>query len=124
MTVTLALVTMGAGAVGALIRYLVSVGLARVSDAERFPWAVLVVNVVGSALGGVVLRMGQSHGMSAEVQLIVLTGLCGGLTTFSTFSVETVQLAAAGRWRSATLSVAGNLVLGLGACALGYLLAS
>lgn len=124
MSVALALVTIGAGAVGAVIRYLVSLGLARVSDAERFPWAVLAVNVVGSAIGGLVLGMAQHDAVSAGLQVILLTGLCGGITTFSTFSVETIQLVTAGRWRAAALSVAANLVLGLGACALGYLLAS
>ncbi|HEU4849532.1 MAG TPA: fluoride efflux transporter CrcB [Terrimesophilobacter sp.] len=124
MTVALALVTIGAGGVGAVIRYLLSLGLARVSDAEHFPWAVLVVNVVGSAIGGIVLGMAQHDAVSADLQLILLTGLCGGITTFSTFSVETIQLVAAGRWRAAALSVGANLVLGLGACALAFLLAS
>ncbi|GAA3728284.1 hypothetical protein GCM10022239_01340 [Leifsonia bigeumensis] len=124
MTVALALVTIGAGGLGAVIRYLLSLGFARVSDAEHFPWAVLVVNVVGSAIGGIVLGMAQHDAVSADLQLILLTGLCGGITTFSTFSVETIQLVAADRWRAAALSVAANLVLGLGACALGYLLAS
>lgn len=154
MTVALALVTVGAGGLGAVIRYLVSLGLARVSDsrvsdsresdarasdasasgsrvsdasasdAERFPWAVLVVNVAGSAIGGVVLGLAQHAGIPADLQLVILTGLCGGLTTFSTFSVETVQLARAGRWRAATLSVGANLLLGLGACAIGFALAA
>lgn len=122
MTVALALVTIGAGGLGAVIRYLVSLGLARVSDAERFPWAVLVVNVAGSAIGGVVLGMAQHGGVPHDLQLILLTGLCGGITTFSTFGVETMQLAAARRWRAALLSVGLNLVVGLGACALGFLL--
>jgi CrcB protein len=122
MTIWLALVTMAAGGVAAVIRYLVSVSLARASDAEGFPWAVLVVNIVGSAVGGVVLGLAQHAGMPADIQLILLTGVCGGLTTFSTFSVETVQLVRGGRWRAAALSAALNLVVGLGGCFLGYLL--
>lgn len=123
MTVALALVTMGAGALGAVIRYLVSVGLARVSNVERFPWAVLVVNIVGSAIGGVVLGMAGQSAVSPDLQLVILTGLCGSITTFSTLSVETIQLVLGGRWRAASISVAANLVLGVGACALAYLLA-
>lgn len=123
MTLAVALVTVAAGGVAAVIRYLVSVALARPSDAEGFPWAVLVVNVVGSAMGGVVLGLAQHAAVPADTQLILLSGVCGGLTTFSTFSVETVQLARVGPWRAASLSVGANLALGLGACALGYLLA-
>ncbi len=122
MTLWLAIVTMAAGGVAAAIRYLVSLSLARTSDAEGFPWAVLVVNVVGSAVGGAVLGLSQHAGLSADIQFLVLTGACGGLTTFSTFSVETVQLVRASRWRAALLSVGLNLVVGLGACLLGYLL--
>ena len=124
MTVALVAVTVAAGGVAAVIRYMVSVSLARVSDVENFPWAVLAVNVVGSAIGGVVLGLAQHAGVSAELQLVLLTGVCGGLTTFSTFSVETIQLISSGRWRAASLSVGANLALGLGACALGFLLAA
>lgn len=122
MTLVLALVTVAAGGLGAVIRYLVSVALARPSDAEGLPWAVLAVNVVGSAIGGVVLGLAQHAGLSGDLQLVLLTGLCGGLTTFSTFGVETVQLVQLGRWRVALLSVGLNLALGLVVCLLGYLL--
>jgi len=99
-----------AGAVGALLRFLVLRLIAA-------PWAVLVVNVVGSFVGG--LLIGATTG---DLRLILLTGFCGGLTTFSTFSVETVQLVMERRVRTAVLSVAANLVLGIGAAALGYAL--
>ena len=122
MSPALIFVTLAAGGAAAVARYLLSVATARVSKAESFPWAVLIVNVVGSALGGVVLGLAQHAGVSADIQLIILTGVCGGLTTFSTFSVETIQLLTHGRWRAASISVAANLVLGLGVCALGYLL--
>jgi CrcB protein len=122
MTLALALVTMAAGAGAAAIRYLVSVVLARASDAEGFPWAVLIVNVVGSAVGGAVLGLAAHGGVDPDIQLIVLTGVCGGLTTFSTFSVETMQLVRAGRWRAALLSAGLNLVVGLGVCVLFFLL--
>ena len=111
-----------AGGLAALLRYGVSVVLERVSRAESFPWSVLIVNAVGSGLGGAVLGLAQSSGASPELQLIIFTGVCGGLTTFSTFSVETIQLITHGQWRSAALSVGLNLVVGLGACVIGYLL--
>lgn len=103
-----------AGAVGAVIRYLVS----RAFAGQRFPAAVLVVNVVGSATGGVLLAT-----TSGDLRLILLTGFCGGLTTFSTLTIETVQLVLDGKSRTAFLSVAANVVLGIGAAVIGYLIA-
>ncbi len=114
------LVTMAAGAAGAVIRYLVSRALVR---RGMFPWAVLFVNVVGSAIGGVVVGLAVGGGVSSDIRLILVTGLCGGLTTFSTWSVETIQLVHEGKWRVAALSVGANLVLGVAAAAAGYLLA-
>jgi CrcB protein len=115
-----------AGAAGALLRYGTSLAFAhsprRVGPAarRRFPSAVLLVNVVGSALGGLLLGLAVRNDVSADVCLILLTGLCGGLTTFSTWSVETIQLALEGRGRSALLNVSLNLVLGGAAATLCY----
>ena len=102
-----------AGAAGAVLRYLASLVFA----GRRFPWAVLVVNVAGSLLAGA-----AAAGLEGDARLILLTGFCGGLTTFSSLSVETVQLVLDGRTRVAALSVGGNLVAGVAAAALGYLL--
>ena len=107
-----------AGAIGAVLRYLASRLAAR---RPGFPWAVLVVNVVGSATAGVVVALATYAGLSGDLRLILVTGFCGGLTTFSTFSVETVQLVQSGRARTAFASVTANLVLGVGAAALAYL---
>ena len=101
---------LAAGAAGAGIRFLVT----RAFAARRVV-AVLVVNVVGSALGGVLLGVA-----TGDIRLIVLGGFCGGLTTFSTFSVETIQLVLGGKARVAILNVAANFVVGLAAAALGY----
>ena len=107
-----------AGAVGAVLRYAASTLIGRTR--ARLPWAVLLVNVVGSLIGGVVLGLVQAGTIGTDARLVVLSGLAGGLTTFSTFSTETVQLAIAGRWRTAALSVGANLVLGIGAAILGF----
>ena len=99
----------GAGILGAVLRYLVT---------SRSPrWGVLAVNVVGSFLGGIAIGA-----LSGDARLILLSGFCGGLTTFSTFSVETIQAVLDGRVRAAAASVAANLALGVGAAALGYAL--
>ena len=119
MTPLLALAVIAAGAGGTVVRYLVSLAFAR---RPGFPWAVLTVNLVGSLVGGAVLGLAERAVVSDDLRIILLTGLCGGLTTFSTFSVETLELVQAGKTRAAMLSVAGNLVLGVGAAALAYLL--
>ena len=109
-----------AGAVGAVIRYLVSRAFAARTG---FPWAVLVVNAMGAAIGGALLGLAERGALGADLRLVLLTGLCGGLTTFSTLSVETVQLAMSGRARVAVTSVLSNLILGCVVAAAAYLLA-
>lgn len=108
MTPLLVLAVMGAGAAGAVARYLVG----RIGAKAAWPWPVLLVNVVGSLIAGIAVH--------TDVALVVVTGFAGGLTTFSTFTVETVQLASAGRWRAAAANVGANLALGLAAAALGW----
>jgi CrcB protein len=110
MTPLLFLLVVAAGAVGTLVRYLVG----RAGAKASWPWPVLLVNVVGSLVAGVA--------MHTDLALIVVTGFAGGLTTFSTFSVETVQLAGQGRWRAAAANVGANLGLGLAAATAGWFL--
>lgn len=107
-----------AGALGALLRY--SAGLAAQRRPGRLPWSVLVVNILGSALGGVMLGLSQAAGLDDGIRLIILSGFCGGLTTFSTLSLETIELVLAGRLRAAAASVSLNLVLGIGAAAAAW----
>jgi len=110
---TLMLVLLG-GAVGAPLRYLADEWVsARTGDA--LPWGTLGVNVAGSLVLGLVAA-------AAPTWLVALagTGLCGALTTFSTFSFETVRLLEDGRLRPALLNVAASLSLGLAAAALGF----
>ena len=112
----LLLVALG-GFVGAPARYLTDRWVsARTGD---FPWGTYVVNVIGSLLLGVLAG-------AASPWLLTLagTGFCGALTTFSTFSYETVRLAQDGRSRAAVAYVALSLVVGLAAAAAGYALAA
>jgi CrcB protein len=77
--------------------------------------------VVGSFLAGVALALTQTEAIPAVAGAVIITGLCGGLTTFSTFAVESVELIMQGKTRVAVRSFALNLVLGVGAAGLGYL---
>jgi CrcB protein len=103
------------GALAAVVRFVVARGI-------RAPWGVLVVNVAGSAIGGAVVGLATRFALGDDVRLVLLGGLCGGLTTFSTLSVETIQLAQEGKWREAIGGMAANLVLGVGAAAAAWTL--
>jgi CrcB protein len=111
---TLLLVLLGGG-IGAPTRYLLD---RRVQSRHRlrFPFGTLLVNVIGCFVLGIL----TGHHPSSGIQALLGTGFCGGLTTFSTFSVETVELLQ-GRF---TLRALGYLVLscglGIGVAALGY----
>lgn len=108
-----------AGALAALVRYLVSRRLAASAEPGRLPRAVLIVNIVGSFIGGAAVALGQSLD-AGDLRYVLLGGVAGGLTTFSTFSVETIQLAMEGRWRTALANVGLNLLGGLVAVLAGW----
>jgi CrcB protein len=109
------------GAVGALLRFGLSRALPLAVRPHAVPRAVLIVNVVGSFLAGVGLALTQTETIPAVAGLVIVTGLCGGLTTFSTFAVESMELVMQGKVRVAARSVALNVVLGIGAASVGYL---
>ncbi|MEV0134358.1 fluoride efflux transporter CrcB [Dactylosporangium sp. NPDC050688] len=108
----LLLVLLG-GAVGAPARYLTDRALK-----DRAPLGTLIVNVAGSALLGILIGAGGA--LPATVTTLVGTGFCGALTTYSTFSLETLMLVEAGRARRAALYVTASLALGLTAAAAGF----
>ncbi|MEQ6201821.1 fluoride efflux transporter CrcB [Sulfitobacter sp. HNIBRBA2951] len=118
MISTLSLVALG-GAIGAACRYLVGVSVHRAVGLSEFPVAILTVNVLGSLLMGIFVVAAAQKGLT-HLGPFVMTGLLGGFTTFSAFSLETVtliergQIAAAGAYvaLSVGLSVVG-LMLGL-----------
>ena len=104
------------GAVGAITRYLIHIGSLKLFG-ENFPIGTLVVNVVGCFLIGWFVGCGQSE--SQKWALAFGFGFLGSLTTFSTFGIETIQYAEAGRAVTSFLSVSANLLLGLVAVMLG-----
>ncbi len=109
----------GAGALGALGRYGVSV-LATRWWGESFPYGTLIVNVVGCFLLGFVTDWALSvPALTRHFKLAIGTGLLGSFTTFSTFGVETVTLIERGEWGAALTNMGLNLVVGLAFAALG-----
>lgn len=111
-----------AGAVGAMLRYALSRALP--VRPGHLPGGILIVNVAGSALAGALIGLAERAAIDGDLRLVLVTGFCGGLTTFSTWSVETIELVDGGRWRAAILNVVMTLVLGIAAAVGGYLLVS
>jgi CrcB protein len=84
------------------------------------PLGVLAANVAGSLIAGAALGIAVSSSAPGIIPAIIITGFCGGLTTFSTFAVETVQLAQARAWRASVVNVLANLVIGVTLAFLSY----
>lgn len=118
MLVNLLFVAVGS-ALGGVARYLVALALA--GRTPMFPLATLSVNVVGSLVIGV---LAMTAPMSPHVRLLAVTGFCGGFTTFSAFSLETLSLEGVHAAGLAMMNIALNLVLSIAACWIGLRLGS
>ncbi|MEV3966067.1 fluoride efflux transporter CrcB [Nocardia sp. NPDC050193] len=111
-----------AGSAGAMARFVLD-GAIKHRRTSQFPWATLVINVTGSFLLGVITGMVLFHGAARDLELIVGVGFCGGYTTFSTASFETVRLIQNQRYTTAAANAFGSLVLTLAAGGAGLALA-
>lgn len=121
MSMNLLLVMLG-GAVGSALRYLV--GQALPAPTGTLPVATLFVNVVGSGILGFITALAFHHGGPSKEWLLLLgTGLCGGFTTFSTFSVEVISLWTSGHALMASVYVGISIIGGILAAILGAVLA-
>jgi fluoride exporter len=101
------------GAAGCVARHGATLALARVG--AGFPWGTLAVNVVGSFVLAALVAAGEPR-VSPEWRAAIGTGFCGGFTTFSTFSVDTLQMPVG----LAAANVAANLALSFGAAFAGF----
>ena len=107
------------GAIGSVARYLVGLTVQSRSGLD-FPIGTLLVNLTGCLLLGFLARyLLETSAVSPEVRALLTIGLCGGYTTFSTFSYETVTLIEDADWRRAALYVALSVLGALGATILG-----
>jgi CrcB protein len=121
VSIAVVIAALVAGAVGALARYGVTRAVNARSGPDKVTRAVLIVNIVGSFVAGIML-FGISSGPTADLHYVLVSGFAGGLTTFSTWSVETMQLAMSGKAGAAVRNVLVNLLLGLLAAGAGVLL--
>ena len=106
-------------AVGAPSRYLVDRAVQARHD-SLVPWGTMLVNVVGSLVLGVLVGLATGRDVPDAVMLTLGTGLCGALTTYSTFGYETFRLVEDGARLYAALNAGLSLVVGLAAAAAGY----
>jgi fluoride exporter len=120
MTANLLLVAAG-GAIGAAARYLVGVGVARIAG-PGMPLGVLTANVLGCLLLGIFVGVAGQKGL-VWLNPFVATGLLGGFTTFSSFSLEAINLMHEGQAQTAFLYISLSVGAGLGALYLGLHLA-
>ncbi|MGJ8545794.1 MAG: fluoride efflux transporter CrcB [Sulfitobacter sp.] len=117
MISTLSLVALG-GAIGAGLRFLAGTAMLRLTGPAEFPLAVLLVNVAGSFLMGIFVVVAAQRGLT-HLSPFVMTGLLGGFTTFSAFSLETVTLMERGQIGHAALYVALSVGMSIAALMLG-----
>jgi fluoride exporter len=108
---TAILVFLGAG-LGGVARYGISRWMMAAAG-TAFPWGTLSVNVAGSFLINFGIGWMHSRGMGIPRQDFLAAGLCGGFTTFSAVSVETLRMVESGQWTRAALYVGATVVLGL-----------
>ena len=107
------------GAIGTGLRYLTSSLAVRWLGVD-FPYGTLIVNVVGSFLIGLIQQVGATSLLIPDTTRLFLTvGIMGGLTTYSSFSYETLRLAQIGAWGQAWINVLVTTAVCLGVCFLG-----
>ena len=101
------------GALGTMGRYFVS-GLVANAFGETFPWGTLIINITGSFVIGFFATLTAPDGrlmVSGTTRQFVMVGLCGGYTTFSSFSLQTLNLLRGGEWAPAAGNILGSVVL-------------
>jgi protein CrcB len=104
------------GALGSIARAWLAVAVVRVTG-PQFPWGTILINVLGSFVIGFFSTLtgsGSRFAVPADVRAFVMVGICGGFTTFSSFSLQTLELARDGRMAQAL----GNIVLSIVLCLL------
>ena len=118
-------VMIGSG-LGGLLRFTFGKLAIPLDTSTGFPVGTVLINIIGSfVIGyfGTLTLHGGKHPVSENMRIFVMIGLCGGFTTFSSFSLETYDLLRTGAWGRALLNVGLSVLLCLGAVALGHVLA-
>ncbi len=114
------LMLVGAGGfLGACLRYVITLNSAKIMGTD-FPYGTLIVNITGGIIIGIIMELSQtSNAVSDNMKLFLTTGIMGGLTTFSTFSYETVSFFSRGDYMPAILNTGLNVFLSFFGVVLG-----
>lgn len=113
---------MAGAALGGLLRYVFS-DLVQRNTKIIFPFGTLSVNIIGSfLLGLIIFILGEREIISVQMRLFLTVGICGGFTTFSTFSYETLLLLQESEFLYASINIFLNVVLSFAAIYIAYLL--
>jgi CrcB protein len=119
MIKNLFLVLLGGG-FGSIARYLVSYFFSK-NNAFHFPWATFIANSIGCLLIGLLFGYIQKNNLQNEtLKLLLITGFCGGFTTFSTFSLENIQFIQNQNYNLALIYTLASLLVGFLAVTLGF----
>lgn len=109
------------GAAGSMLRY----GSNLLISNKNFPYATLCINIIGSFIIGLVIAFSlKNESFANNWKLFIATGICGGFTTFSAFSLENLQLIQNGKYFLFALYVFVSVLAGLGAAFTGYKIAA
>lgn len=115
------LILIGSGGfAGSILRYIISMGVQN-KFLSSFPYGTLSVNVIGSFLIGVVYALVERGNLSPEARIFLATGLLGGFTTFSAFSLDALNLLQEGLWFEGTAYIISSVLLGIAFAFLGLL---
>ena len=114
----------GGGFLGSVLRYPAGLLTQSLTGSTALPYGTLAVNVLGCLIIGFLGGLAQHRQLfSPELRLFVFTGMLGGFTTFSTFSLQSIELIQAGRTVEAFVYILGSLVLSILGCWLGIMVA-
>lgn len=109
------------GAIGSILRYLFSQMIKSIS----FPLATFTVNILGSFLIGIIIALSIRYSaFNSQWKIFLATGICGGFTTFSSFSMENLHLLQEGKWLTSLTYTVGSILIGIIATGIGYKIAS
>ena len=122
-TITTWLAVATGGALGSLARFWLAAAITALTG-PRFPWGTLLINVLGSGIIGLLAAQTLTPArvsMHPDLRVVLMVGICGGFTTFSAFSLQTLELLQSGDIWPAGGYIAGSLVLCLAAVWAGWL---
>lgn len=106
------------GGIGAVLRFIISMYWIHLSlhpkyENLAFPWPTFIANMIGCAMIGLFYHLSEKSGINPQLRLFLTTGLCGGFTTFSTFSLESINLLRNHNFTTFVIYVLSSIIIGM-----------